>query len=113
MNWISLSTTSAFKGIQSAQGFCVIFKHSTRCSVSSMAKRSFEYSWNELANNTIDVPCYYLDLIAHRELSNLVAETYQVEHQSPQILLIRDNICVLDRSHEAISAEEILDLIKK
>lgn len=113
MNWISLSTPSVLMGIQSAQGFCVIFKHSTRCSVSSMAKRSFEYSWNELASSVADVPCYYLDIIANRALSNLVAETYQIEHQSPQILLIKNNICVLHRSHGAISAEEILELVKK
>lgn len=80
-----------------------IFKHSTRCSISSMVKSRLEK-----ASPSGDVDFYYLDLIAHRALSNKVAETFNVYHESPQILLIRNGECIYDESHLGISMDDIM-----
>jgi bacillithiol system protein YtxJ len=109
MKWINLSDAEQVHSIQKASGYSVIFKHSTRCSISLMAKRNFELDWQAIPENT---SLYFLDLIAHRDLSALVAETFQVHHESPQVLLIKDGECILDASHSDISAEEIAEGVK-
>lgn len=78
-----------------------IFKHSTRCSISTMAKSRVEKS----VIDSIDF--YYLDLIAHRPLSNLIAEKFSVHHESPQILLIKNGECIFDESHNGINVQEL------
>ncbi|MBB2145637.1 bacillithiol system redox-active protein YtxJ [Pedobacter sp. LMG 31464] len=108
MHWISLNTPEQVKLIKEANGYSLIFKHSTRCSISLMAKKHFELDWETIPENT---PLYFLDLIAHRDISALIAETFQVHHESPQVLLIKDGECVLDLSHSDISAEEIVESI--
>ncbi len=108
MQWINMNDLEQVKTIKNANGYSVIFKHSTRCSVSLMAKRSFEFDWDSIPENT---PVYFLDLISHRDISAAIAETFQVHHESPQALLIKDGECVLDSSHSDISAEEIADMI--
>lgn len=82
----------------------MILKHSTRCSISSMAKRRLEREW-DLEDQ--EVQAWYLDLIAHRDVSNAIAEKLGVEHQSPQIILIKDGKAVLDQSHNGISASDV------
>jgi len=86
----------------------VIFKHSTRCSISMMAKRRFEMDMDKLP---ADMPVYFLDLIKYRELSSQVAQDFQVHHESPQMLLIKDGECILDQSHGGISIEEALEVL--
>jgi bacillithiol system protein YtxJ len=109
MKWINLNDLEQVHSIKKASGYTVIFKHSTRCSISSMAKRNFELDWQIIPENT---PLYFLDLISHRDISALIAETFQVHHESPQALLIKDGECILDASHSDISAEEIAGQIK-
>ncbi|MFI5452020.1 bacillithiol system redox-active protein YtxJ [Pedobacter sp. UC225_61] len=108
MQWISLNNQEQVKLIKENIGYSVIFKHSTRCSISLMAKRNFELDWSAIPENTT---LYFLDLIAHRDISALIAETFQVHHESPQVLLIKDGECILDLSHSDISAEEIAEQI--
>lgn len=108
MQWINLSDPAQINDIKNAKGYSVIFKHSTRCSISLMAKRNFEFDWDSIPENT---PLYFLDLISHRDISALIAETFQVHHESPQALLIKDGECILDFSHSEISAEEIAESI--
>jgi len=108
MQWISLNNQEQVKLIKETNGYSVIFKHSTRCSISLMAKRNFELDWNAIPENTT---LYFLDLIAHRDISALIAETFQVHHESPQVLLIKDGECILDLSHSDISAEGIAEQI--
>lgn len=80
----------------------VIFKHSTRCSISSMIKNRLEKS---------EIPegfdFYYLDLIKYRNLSNKVAHDFNIRHESPQVIVIKDGIPVYDESHSAIQMEDI------
>ncbi|MCF8463951.1 MAG: bacillithiol system redox-active protein YtxJ [Flavobacteriales bacterium] len=80
----------------------LIFKHSTRCSISSMAKSRLEREWN-LEN----VEPWYLDLIAYRNISNAIASQLSVHHESPQAILLKDAIVVYDSSHNSISVSEI------
>jgi len=109
MNWITLDNTEQLNSIKADTGYSVIFKHSTRCSISMMAKKRVDMDLDDLPET---VKPYFLDLIAHRALSNQIAEVFQVHHESPQLLLIKDGECVLDQSHGDISIEETLDVIK-
>jgi bacillithiol system protein YtxJ len=108
MNWISLESADQLNSIKQQQGYSLIFKHSTRCSISMMAKKRFELDWEDLPE---DMPLYFLDLITYRDLSKQVAEVFQVHHESPQLLLIKDGECILDQSHGGISIEEALSVL--
>ena len=87
----------------------LIFKHSTRCSVSSMAKRGLDRELQQDSMLPFDI--YYLDLIAYREISNNIAQRYDVEHESPQILLIKDSKSIFDASHSDVSLEDALKVL--
>lgn len=108
MDWIQLNSLKQLQDIAGAEGYSVIFKHSTRCSISMMARKRFELDADTLP---AAVPFYFLDLIAFREISNAVADTFKVHHESPQLLLIRDGQCIYEASHGEISAEELLEQI--
>lgn len=108
MEWKNITDLNQISDIKSTAGYSLIFKHSTRCSVSMMAKKRFELDWDIIPTGT---NLYFLDLISHRTISAQIAETFQVHHESPQILLIKDGSCVLDASHSDISADEVAELI--
>jgi len=84
----------------------VFFKHSTRCSISSMALRAFERNW--LPDDT---QLFFIDLIANRDVSNLLAELSQIEHQSPQIIVTHNRKVIFSDSHGTIDAEKVQKLI--
>ena len=108
MQWKNITDLEQISQIKQQTGYSLIFKHSTRCSVSSMAKRRFELDWSVIPEDT---NLYFLDLISYRAISAQIAETFQVHHESPQILLIKNGECVLDASHSDISAEEVAEVI--
>jgi bacillithiol system protein YtxJ len=110
MNWTSLESADQIEAIKQQQTYSVIFKHSTRCSISMMVKKRFELDWDKLPGN---LPLYFLDLIRYRDLSNQVASDFQVYHESPQLLLIKDGECVLDLSHGQVSVEETMLVIEE
>ena len=110
MNWIELTSETQLDEIKQASGYSLIFKHSTRCSISLMAKKGFEADWDVIPKET---KLYFLDLIKHRDTSNQIADLFQVEHQSPQILLIKNGNCVVTSSHSDISADEIADAVRE
>jgi len=87
----------------------VIFKHSTRCGISSMTLRRFEKHY-DIPEEAIDL--YYLDLLSFRDLSNEVAGRFQVWHQSPQMLIIQNGKAVAHASHHGIQPSMILQFIK-
>jgi len=105
MNWKDLTTETQLEEIRtnSAQKPQLIFKHSTRCGISAVAKSRLD-KWQPKE----DFDFYYLDLIKYRELSNKVAREFSVPHESPQVLVIKDGKCVYYESHLGISVEEIL-----
>ncbi len=104
MKWIPLTSSDQLDTISQKSNTLpqVIFKHSTRCSISSMALNRLE---RETASEQADF--YFLDLIKNRVLSNEVAEKFQVHHESPQILVIKNTQCIYDESHQGISMQEI------
>lgn len=104
MNWIELLDIEQIETIrdESYGQAVVIFKHSTRCNISSMAKGRLDRS-----NAPHNILFYYLDLIKHRDISNKVAEVFQVHHESPQVLLIKNGTCIYNESHGGISMDDI------
>lgn len=109
MTWEPLTSEEQFIAIldQSVSQPVIIFKHSTRCSISAMAKRSFEFGWPLEVN----IPVYLLDLITYRSVSNLIAAKLSVVHQSPQVLLIKNGKCIYNASHEDINAAYLSSLV--
>lgn len=79
----------------------LIFKHSTRCSISRFALKQFE---NEFDLEEKITP-YFLDLLNHRDVSNEIANRFDVFHQSPQILLIQNGKAIFSTSHDDIDAK--------
>ena len=106
MHWIHLTDEEQLKNIitKSQSKAQVIFKHSTRCSISAVALQRLQK-----AQQPADVDFYFLDLISNRGLSNKVADTFKVRHESPQVLVIKDGQSVYDESHMSIAMDEILD----
>ncbi|MBO9570642.1 MAG: bacillithiol system redox-active protein YtxJ [Chitinophagaceae bacterium] len=106
MEWINLENEAQLAQIDtvSFERPQLIFKHSTRCSISSVIK-------NRLSKGALPagIDFYFLDLIAYRTLSNAIAEKYGIRHESPQVLLIKDGKCVYNESHSAVYMEDILD----
>jgi bacillithiol system protein YtxJ len=87
---------------------CLIMKHSTRCSISSIAKLRLEDDWHFTDEELVP---WYLDLIAYREVSNYLADHFSVHHESPQVLLLKDGECMYDASHLDISVEELEEVM--
>ncbi|MBK9015765.1 MAG: bacillithiol system redox-active protein YtxJ [Saprospiraceae bacterium] len=110
MTWNPLTSTSEIDSIveRSYQVPCLIFKHSTRCSISYMAQHRLEGSWDLPASQ---IEPFYLDLISYRNISNEIASRFEVFHESPQILVIKNGECILDASHLDISVEEIKEVL--
>jgi len=106
MHWIHLTDDEQLRQIitKSQSKPQVIFKHSTRCSISAVALQRLQK-----VAQPADIDFYFLDLLSYRGLSNRIAETFKVRHESPQVLLIRDGDCVYEESHMGISMNEILD----
>ena len=105
MNWLALTKVEQLDELlqQSEEKPVLIFKHSTRCSISRFALNDFEYDWRPEWN----CECYFLDLLTHRDISNSIAEQFHVMHQSPQVILIKNREVVYHASHQSISAEKI------
>lgn len=103
LNWENLEDENSLKEAISADGLKVFFKHSTRCSISSMALNQFESSWRE--ENKCKL--FFIDLIRNRSVSTLLSELSGIEHQSPQVLLMEGESVLYNASHGAISANEI------
>lgn len=109
MNWLKLENENQLNEIQknsfdpTFKGV-LLFKHSTRCSISSMALSRLERNW-QFSNN--ELPAYYLDLLNYRNISNSIASIFNIEHASPQVLIIKNGKCIYNASHSEISVSEI------
>ncbi len=87
----------------------VIYKHSTRCGVSSIVLRQFESSFDIKKES---VKLYYLDVLAHRTISNEIAAKFNVHHESPQLIVLKNGEVVHDSSHQEISAEKLKEIVE-
>jgi bacillithiol system protein YtxJ len=111
MNWNQLNQISQLEQIdlESQKQPVLIIKHSTRCSISSAALSRLERNWKD--EDAKKIKPYYLDLLQHRDISNQVAAHYQLEHQSPQILIIKNGKCIYSATHFEINYNDIISLV--
>ncbi len=102
-DWIPLNDLQQLEDVvtHSFEKIVIIFKHSTRCSISRFALNSFEKEFNYPKEQ---IEPFYLDLIAHRDISNEIARKFEIEHQSPQLLVIKNGKAIFSTSHENIDA---------
>jgi bacillithiol system protein YtxJ len=111
MNWNLLKEVSQLESIdkESESSFVLILKHSTTCSISAMALSRLERKW--LDSDVTKAKPYYLDLLSYRNISNEIEKRYQVEHQSPQVLIIKNAKCIFSETHSSIRYEDIMELV--
>ena len=109
MNWKQLTSEEQLNEliVESAQKPVFIFKHSTRCSISSMSLDRLLRNWKE--EDATKITPYYLDLIAYRSLSNSVADRLGVPHESPQVVLIKNGEVTYHESHYGITYAGIMN----
>lgn len=110
IGWIPLTTISQLDVItlDSKGKPQVIFKHSTTCGISRMVLNMFTGSY-KMESESMDM--YFLDLLAHRDVSNAIAEKFQVMHQSPQMLVIKNGLVVAHDSHGGINELDLASYI--
>jgi len=108
MNWNPINSLDQLEQIKAASFNTpqVIFKHSTTCSISRMALDRFQR-----ATAPEHVDFHYLDLLNHRPISNEIAIFFQVHHESPQVILIKNGECIYDESHYGIMMDELISFL--
>lgn len=102
MNWHQITTNDTIEDIKSLpiEKFALIFKHSTRCSISDSALNRLERNWDaSIANCEL----YFLDLLKFKPLSQLIAQTFEIEHESPQVILVKNGEAIYHASHLEIN----------
>ena len=111
MNWISFTNLSQISEISesSHKKPVIIFKHSTRCSVSRLALKQFE---REFDIDASQIDCYFLDLLNFKEISNQIGEHFAVQHQSPQLILVQNGQATYNVSHSEIDASDLKKFLK-
>jgi bacillithiol system protein YtxJ len=112
MNWKQLRSQEQINDIkaESKAQPVLIFKHSTRCNISRASLDRLERNWKD--EEMGHVKPYFLDLLSYRHISNQLVEEFGVEHESPQILIIRDAKSTYDRSHFEIDYHQIKEVVK-
>lgn len=105
-DWKHLTTEEQLEQIKedSINKPIVLFKHSTRCGISLHAKDKLETAW-DFTSEALDF--YYLDLLKYRNISTEIASLFNVIHQSPQIIVLKNKEAIDSFSHQAISVERI------
>ncbi|MGI8951645.1 MAG: bacillithiol system redox-active protein YtxJ [Chitinophagaceae bacterium] len=108
MNWINFNSEVQLENLvqKSFQVPQVIFKHSTRCGTSRMVLNRLER--NQLPT---EIDFYFLDVIVYRNISNKIAEQFQIYHESPQLIIIKNGECVFDESHFGINSHVLIQQI--
>jgi bacillithiol system protein YtxJ len=109
--WEYLRNAADFENLMSAseEKPLVIFKHSTRCPISSMALDRFNDAVSDIADLANVV---MIDVINDRPISLHVADVLQVTHQSPQVLVVSKEKAIYDNSHNGIQGKSVLDLLQ-
>lgn len=110
VNWIAIKSLDQLEEIKeiSNSEVVAIFKHSTRCGISRMVIKLFEKKFDEELK---DFKVYYLDLLNYRDISNEVGYRFQVQHQSPQLLVIKEGVSVEHASHYDITSVDLKQYI--
>ena len=110
IDWTPLMSVEEVKAIKelSKEGYVGVFKHSTRCSISSTVLQRFE----RVFPKDLPIKMYYLDLIRLRDVSAAVGNVFNVVHQSPQFLIIKDGKAIAHDSHQSILDINFNEVIK-
>ena len=110
LSWIAITSLDQLLQIkeQSKTIPAIIFKHSTRCVISRMVLREFESSF---AEHQLSVSLYILDLLTYREISNEIVSEFQVFHQSPQLIVIKNGEVIYHASHNDINSNNIKEFV--
>ncbi len=113
MNWIELNSDEKLTEARAASKFnpVILFKHSTTCSISKAALNRLERNWKE--EEVAGTKAYYLDLLSHRNISRQIADLFDVEHESPQIILLQNEKSVYTTSHFDIDYSSIKKEIER
>ena len=111
MNWIEIKDASEVAALKTAsvthpERVFIIFKHSTRCSTSRMAKNLFESEWKS------ENPVHLIKVVESREASDYTTSIFGVHHESPQVLVIQNGTSIHDNSHSMIDATEVISMIR-
>ncbi|HSZ26443.1 MAG TPA: bacillithiol system redox-active protein YtxJ [Cytophagaceae bacterium] len=111
MNWQEITEEAEVDQLKEASKNhpVLIFKHSTRCSISATSLDRLERNWKEA--EMVNIKPFYLDLIKYRGVSNKIQNIFHIEHQSPQILVIKDGQCVYNASHIEINYKDIREWV--
>jgi len=83
----------------------IIFKHSTRCGISSGVLRKFEKQF-DVSNSIV---LHFLDLLRYRDISNEIASRFNIAHQSPQLLIIKKGVVAKHDSHYGILELDVVE----
>lgn len=112
MNWNSLNQLDQLDLIkdESKKQTVLIFKHSTRCSISRASLDRLERNWKE--DEMAALKPYFLDLLSFRGISNEISNTFNVEHESPQLLIVRNGEVIYHTSHFGIDYKSLLPFVK-
>jgi bacillithiol system protein YtxJ len=104
MSWLPIRETQEWKTIlENSNDYPqIVFKHSTRCNISALAKSRVEKMFSDKDH------FYLLDLLQYRNISNTIASDLQITHESPQVLVIKNGHCVYHESHTAINYDDII-----
>lgn len=113
MEWKELNSIHQLEQLKSdsSESYVVIYKHSTRCSISAASINRLERNWDK--DEMKNVQTYYLDILNFRPVSNKVEEIFGIQHESPQVLLIKNGKVVYHNSHSGITYQEIAKKISK
>lgn len=108
MHFKDLTNIQELEDVVSSNDQFIIFKHNTTCPISKGVKQRLE---NEGDILTAEAPCYMVNLLDHRDVSDAISQTFHVEHESPQLLVIKNRKCVFNQALYNISAEETAEAL--
>jgi bacillithiol system protein YtxJ len=111
MKWIDLRFEEQIEEIEARsreKNGVVIFKHSTRCPISASMWRSFQHAWDEQPES---IPVYLINVVEDKPLSSAVSRRFGVDHESPQLIWLKDQIAQYDCSHYDINAKNLKEKI--
>ncbi|MDN3668872.1 bacillithiol system redox-active protein YtxJ [Echinicola jeungdonensis] len=108
MSWKTINQISQIQQIKEESKLqpVLLYKHSTQCSLSQMAWDRLKRNWKD-SDSQVVTP-YYLDLLSYREVSDAIEQEFGIQHESPQVILVKDGIAFYDTSHMAINYQEIM-----
>lgn len=109
-HWQNISDIDSFQELleKSNEKPLVIFKHSNRCSISSMALSRFSDYAEDIAEKSY---LALVDVVADRSVSMHIADEISVQHQSPQVLVIKNNKVIFHNSHNGINGAQVLNVL--